>query len=157
MNLEEGKKIPAFNLDGSNGKKIKLSDIGTENIVIYFYPKDDTPGCTNQAKDFSKLKSKFSKLNSEIFGISPDSIEKHKKFITKHNLKIILLADEENKTSIKYGVWKEKNLYGKKYMGIERTTFLVNKDKRIIKIWKKVRVNGHAEEVLEVLKEIQNS
>ena len=154
MDLEEGKKIPTFNLPSSNGKKIKLSDVNTENVIIYFYPKDDTPGCTNQAKDFSKLKSKFTKMNTEILGISPDSIEKHEKFINKHKLNIILLADEDNKISMKYGIWKEKNLYGKKYMGIERTTFLVNKDKKIIKIWKKVRVNGHAEEVLKEVKKL---
>ncbi|MBL41113.1 MAG: thioredoxin-dependent thiol peroxidase [Rhodospirillaceae bacterium] len=148
MNLEEGSKIPSFNLADSNGNKIKLNEIKTDYIVVYFYPKDDTPGCTNQAKDFSKLKTKFLKKNTEILGISPDSIEKHQKFIKKYNLKIKLLSDEDKKVSIKYGVWKEKNLYGKKYMGIERTTFLVSKEKKILKIWRKVRVNGHAESVL---------
>lgn len=148
MNLEEGSKIPTFNLPTSSGKKVKLSEIKSENVVIYFYPKDDTPGCTNQAKDFSKLKAKFSKKNTEIIGISPDSMEKHKKFIDKYNLKITLLSDEDKKISLKFGVWKEKSLYGKKYMGIERTTFLISKEKKIIKIWKKVRVKGHAQEVL---------
>lgn len=148
MNLEEGSKIPSFNLADSNGNKIKLNEIKTDYIVVYFYPKDDTSGCTNQAKDFSKLKTKFLKKNTEILGISPDSIEKHQKFIKKYNLKIKLLSDEDKKVSIKYGVWKEKNLYGKKYMGIERTTFLVSKEKKILKIWRKVRVNGHAESVL---------
>ena len=97
MNLEEGSKIPSFNLADSNGNKIKLNEIKTDYIVVYFYPKDDTPGCTNQAKDFSKLKTKFLKKNTEILGISPDSIEKHQKFIKKYNLKIKLLSDEDKK------------------------------------------------------------
>ncbi|PPR77692.1 MAG: putative peroxiredoxin bcp [Alphaproteobacteria bacterium MarineAlpha2_Bin1] len=154
MNLEEGSKIPSFNLPASNGKRIKLSEIKSKYIVIYFYPKDDTPGCTNEAKDFSKLKTKFSKKDAEIIGISPDSIEKHQKFINKYILKIMLLSDKDSKISMKYGVWKEKNLYGKKYMGIERTTFLISKEKKIIKIWRKVRVKGHAQEVLNEISNI---
>ena len=153
MDLKEGLKAPIFSLNDSNGEKIKLNEINADIIVIYFYPKDNTPGCTNEAKDFSKLKNKFSKMGAEIYGISPDSIEQHKKFIKKFNLKIKLLSDQGNKVSLRYGVWKEKNLYGKKYMGIERTTLLISKQKKIIKIWKKVRVNGHA---LEVLNEIKN-
>ena len=147
MELKEGSKVPAFLLDSSNGKKIRLSEIKTDNLVIYFYPRDDTPGCTNEAIDFSKLKNKFMKLNTEIYGISPDPIEKHIKFINKYKLKITLLSDTENKIAQKYGVWKEKSLYGKKYMGIERSTFLISKQRKIIKCWKKVKVKGHAEEV----------
>ena len=154
MELKEGSKAPAFTLEGSNGVKIKLNEIKADKIVIYFYPKDDTPGCTNEAKDFNKLLSKFKKLNTEIFGISPDSIEKHDKFIKKYKLKIILLSDENNKVSNKYNVYKEKNLYGRKYMGIERSTFLISKDKKIIKSWRKVRVNGHAEEVYKEAKKV---
>ncbi len=151
MELKEGSKVPAFLLDSSNGKKIRLSEIKTDNLVIYFYPRDDTPGCTNEAIDFSKLKNKFMKLNAEIYGISPDPIEKHIKFINKYKLKITLLSDTENKIAQKYGVWKEKSLYGKKYMGIERSTFLISKQRKIIKCWKKVKVRGHAEEVYNEL------
>ncbi len=151
MNIND--KLNDFKFKIDENKFIDSKDLKGQNIVIYFYPKDDTPGCTVEAKEFSESKNKFSKLNTKIFGVSKDSIEKHKKFITKHALTIDLISDD---TSVcdKFGVWVEKSMYGKKYMGIERATFLFNKDLKLIKVWRNVKVKGHVEEVLNFVKNL---
>ena len=151
MNIND--KLNDFKFKIDENKFIYSNDLKGQNIVIYFYPKDDTPGCTVEAKEFSESKNKFSKLNTKIFGVSKDSIEKHKKFITKHSLTIDLISDD---TSVcdKFGVWVEKSMYGKKYMGIERATFLFNKDLKLIKVWRNVKVKGHVEEVLNFVKNL---
>ena len=152
--LEEGKKAPDFTLPGDGGDTIKLSAHKGAHVIVYFYPKDDTPGCTKEAIAFTNLLPEFAQLGAKIIGISPDSVEKHDKFIAKHNLAIHLAADESTKVAEKYGVWVEKSMYGRKYMGVERSTFLIDSKGKIAKIWRKVRVNGHAEAVLAALKEL---
>ena len=132
---------------------INSKDLKGQNLIVYFYPKDDTPGCTVEAIDFSKSKNKFSKLNTKIFGVSKDSTEKHKKFINKHSLTIDLISDDGTICE-KFGVWVEKSMYGKKYMGIERATFLFDEDLKLIKIWRNVKVKGHVEEVLSFIKDL---
>ncbi|MCU0365042.1 MAG: thioredoxin-dependent thiol peroxidase [Ignavibacteriaceae bacterium] len=123
-------------------------------IVLYFYPKDDTPGCTKEACNFRDEFPKFDKMKAEIIGVSIDSVESHKKFANKYKLPFYLLSDEKKEVVAKYGVWKEKNMYGKKYMGIERTTFIINSEGRISKIFPKVKVEEHNNEVMEALKEL---
>ena len=122
--------------------------------ILYFYPKDNTPGCTTEAKDFSTKIKEFNKLKTEIIGISKDSIKTHKNFIKKQDLKILLASDEEGKILEKFGVWVEKNMYGRKYMGIQRSTFLIDEKLKIIFIWEKVKVKGHVDEVLEKIREL---
>ena len=140
-----------FKIDEDN--VINSEDLKGKNLIIYFYPKDDTPGCTVEAIDFSKTKNKFSKLNTKILGVSKDSIDKHKKFITKHSLTIDLISDDGSICE-KFGVWVEKSMYGKKYMGIQRSTFLIDEEGLISFIWPKVKVPGHAEEVLKKVEEM---
>lgn len=150
--LKEGSIAPHFNLPDASGKKVKLSDfLGEKNIVLYFYPKDLTPGCTVEACDFSDHHKLFDKKEAVIIGISLDPPSQHQKFINKHDLKIILLSDEKHEVSEKYGVYQEKSLYGKKFMGIVRSTFVIGKNGKIVKVFPKVKVKGHAEEVLNVL------
>lgn len=153
--IEVGKKAPSFSLPDSNGNKISLKNFLGQNIVLYFYPKDMTSGCTKEACNFRDLFPDFSKSDAVIIGISTDSTTSHKKFIDKYNLPFILLSDEKKEVVEKYGVWKEKSMYGKKYMGIERTTFVIDKEGKIRKIYNKVKVDGHANEVLEFLKELK--
>ena len=155
MVLKEGNKAPSFSLPSDNGKKIKLSDYKGKKLIIFFYPKDDTPGCTKESIEFTQYLSKFSKLNTNILGISRDSVEKHLKFKDKHSIKINLASDENKKICSKYDVWKEKSNYGKKYFGIERTTFLINEKSSILKIWNKVKVKDHVDEVFEYVKGIK--
>lgn len=143
-----GDIIPNFTLPADNGDEISLSNFHNKKIVIYFYPKDDTPGCTIEAKDFSCLIEEFANHNTIIIGISKDNIKKHQKFKEKHDLKHILLSDEDGKICDIFGCWVEKSMYGKKYMGIARRTFLLDNERRIIKIWPEVKISGHAEEVL---------
>ena len=131
-----------------NDNSISCSDLSGKKLVIYFYPKDDTPGCTKEALEFSNLKNEFDKKNVNIIGVSKDSMEKHKKFISKYNLNLKLASDEDLKICETFKVWVEKSMYGKKYMGIERSTFLFDESLKLIKSWRKVKVNGHAEEVL---------
>ena len=151
--LSIGDQAPDFTLPGDGGKDISLSDYKGQNLVLYFYPKDDTSGCTTEAIDFTANLAKFSKLDTAIVGISKDSAAKHDKFKAKHDLKIRLAADEELKTIQAYGVWVEKSMYGRKYMGIERSTFLIDADGKITEIWRKVRVKGHVDAVLSRLGE----
>jgi peroxiredoxin Q/BCP len=150
--IKEGNKAPDFTALDQNGKKVKLSSFkGKKNIVLYFYPKDMTPGCTTQACDFRDQLKKFK--NTVILGVSIDSQERHQKFIEKYDLPFSLLADTDKKVVQKYGVWQEKKLYGKTFMGIVRTTFLIDKSGTVKKIFPKVKVKTHIEEVLKELKE----
>lgn len=151
--VEVGKKAPDFSLYDQNGNKIKLSDFKGKHVVLYFYPKDDTPGCTKEACNFRDSLPKFKNINAIILGVSTDSVASHKKFAEKFNLPFSLLADEDKQVVEKYGVWKEKNMYGKKYMGIERTTFVIDPEGKIKKIFPKVKVDNHHKEVLEALKD----
>ncbi|MCW8848444.1 MAG: thioredoxin-dependent thiol peroxidase [Melioribacteraceae bacterium] len=152
--IEVGKKAPAITLFDGNGKKRTLKEFLGSKVVLYFYPKDNTSGCTTESCDFRDVFPKFKKENAVIIGISPDSVESHKKFAEKFDLPFILLSDEEKKVLEKYGVWKEKSMYGKKYMGVERTTLIIDEKGIIRKIYNKVKVNGHVEEVTNDLKEI---
>ena len=150
MSIKVNKKAPNFLLFDQNNKKIELYKLKS-NLILFFYPKDNTPGCTKEAISFSKYKDKINSLKYHIFGISKDSIKKHQGFIEKQNLTIDLLSDENQKTCEEYGVWVEKSMYGRKYFGIERTTFLINKKSIITKIWNKVKVPNHVEEVIEFI------
>ena len=142
-------KAPVFKGECTGNKTISLTDLKGKNVVLYFYPKDNTPGCTNEAKDFSCLLKDFKKLNVEIIGVSKDSIKTHQNFIEKHKLKIKLGSDLEGKVIEKFGVWVEKKMYGRIYMGIERSSFQISDKGRIENIWRKVKVKGHAKEVYE--------
>lgn len=154
MTLEVGKKAPSFKLKNQDGKTISLSDLKGKPVVLYFYPKDDTPGCTKEACNFRDEFPKFGKMKAEIIGVSTDSVESHKKFANKFKLPFNLLSDDSKDVVEKYGVWKEKNMYGKKYMGIERTTFIIDPSGKIKKIFPKVKVDNHNQEVMEALKEL---
>ncbi|MAT57181.1 MAG: thioredoxin-dependent thiol peroxidase [Ignavibacteriae bacterium] len=151
--LEEGKKGPAFTLPNADGKKVSLKDFNGQKIVLYFYPKDMTSGCTQEACDFRDAFPDFSKVNAVVLGVSPDPVKSHKKFADKHELPFELLSDENKEVVEKYGVWKEKSMYGKKYMGVERTTVIIDENGKVKKIFPKVKVNGHVEEVLQAIKE----
>ena len=149
--LEEGKKAPDFTAIDQNGEKVKLSSFkNKKNVVLYFYPKDMTPGCTTEACDFRDNFKKFK--DTEILGVSIDSPERHQKFIEKQNLPFSLISDEDKKVVEKYGVWQEKSMYGKKFMGIVRSTFIIDKTGKIRKIYPKVKVKGHVEEVMAIVK-----
>lgn len=148
----EGEKAPAFSLQTDAGGNVTLSDLAGKPVIVYFYPKDDTSGCTKEAIAFSEHKDAFSALGATIIGISPDSPAKHDKFKAKYDLTIMLAADEEKTVAEAYGVWVEKSMYGKKYMGVERSTFLVDGSGSIAKAWRKVKVPGHVEQVLDAAK-----
>ncbi len=152
--LTEGSKAPGFELPADDGSVFKLSKSKGKIVVVYFYPKDDTSGCTREAKDFSDLASEFASAGAEVYGISPDSVKSHDKFRCKHGLEVRLLSDEEKSAATAYGVWVEKSMYGKKYMGVERSTFLIDSKGKLAKIWRKVSVPGHAAEVLEAVKSL---
>ena len=151
--MKEKELAPNFKIPSSNNVEFELKNNKNKFLIIYFYPRDNTPGCTNEAKDFSKLYKEFKKLNCEIFGISKDSIESHKKFISKFKIPFQLLSDEKIVALKKYRAWGEKSMYGKKFMGIKRTTVLISPKGKIIKIWNNVKVKEHAKEVLSCLKE----
>ena len=151
---EAGKRAPAFSLPADDGSTVSLKSLAGKKAVLYFYPKDDTPGCTTEGIAFSALKKKFDAANTVVLGISKDSIEKHCKFRDKHNLTVRLLSDEDGKMLEAYGVWAEKSLYGRKFMGINRTTFLLDEKGVIREVWPKVKVNGHADAVLAAAKDI---
>ena len=153
--IKEGFKAPVFTLPDQNGKKISLSDFKGKNIVLYFYPKDDTSGCTKEACQFRDAFPKFKGADAIILGVSPDSIESHKKFEKKYNLPFTLLSDEKKSVLEKYEVWKEKSMYGRKYMGVERTTVIIDKEGKIRNIFSKVKVPGHDKQVLQALKELK--
>ena len=145
---QEGNTAPDIKLPDQSGKIVQLSKLKGQPVVVYFYPKDDTSGCTVEAKDFTCLASDFKKAGVTVIGISPDSAASHQKFIAKHDLALQLLADEDKKAAAAYGVWVEKSMYGKTYMGVERATFLIDKAGKIAKSWRKVKVPGHADDVL---------
>ena len=149
-----GDKAPEFDLESDGGGRVSLSALKGKPVVVYFYPKDNTPGCTKEAIAFSELIEEFRKLDVTIVGLSPDSAKKHNNFVTKHNLAVRLGADTETQVAQAYGVWVEKSMYGKKYMGVERSTFLVDANGKIAQIWRKVKVPGHAEAVLEAVREL---
>ena len=150
--LNIGNNAPDFTLPRDGGGTITLSGLRGNPVILYFYPKDDTSGCTQEAIEFSGLRPQFEKLDARVIGMSPDPVKKHDKFKTKHDLKVDLVADEDKAIIESYGLWVEKSMYGRKYMGVERTTFLIDADGRIAKIWNKVKVPGHAAEVLEAAK-----
>jgi peroxiredoxin Q/BCP len=150
--LTEGKKAPSFKLKDQNGEVISLDSLKGKNVVLYFYPKDDTPGCTIEACNFRDEFPKFKKIDAVILGVSPDSVESHKKFAIKFKLPFSLLSDEKKEVCEKYGVWQEKSMYGKKYMGVVRTTVIIDKEGKVKKIFPKVKVEGHNEEVMTALK-----
>ena len=154
MKLKEKIKAPNFKLPSTDNTVFELNKVKKKNIILYFYPKDDTPGCTIESRDFSKLNNLIAKNNTIVLGVSKDSIESHLKFIKKYKLKFNLISDEKLSLIKKYGVWGKKSFLGKKYMGIIRTTFLINSKGKIHKIWSNVRVKDHAKEVLEELKNI---
>jgi len=154
MALNEGDKAPDFNLATDGGGKVKLSALKGKKVVLYFYPKDDTPGCTTESCDFRDGHPKFEKEGVEIIGISKDSAESHDKFKAKYDLNFTLAADPDLEAIKAYEVWKEKNMYGKTTMGVERSTFLIDETGKIAKAWRKVSVNGHADEVLKAAKEV---
>jgi peroxiredoxin Q/BCP len=144
-----GAKAPAFTLPLDGGATVSLKDFMGRNLVLYFYPKADTPGCTREAIAFSKLRAAFSKAGTDILGVSADSVAAQNKFKIKHKLKIPLASDETKKMLTAYGAWGEKSLYGRKFMGVVRKTFLIDGEGRIVRVWAKVKVDGHAQEVLE--------
>ena len=147
--LTAGDMAPDFSLPRNGGGTVSLSDFAGKPVVLYFYPKDDTGGCTTEAVNFSGLTEEFAKLGATVIGVSPDSVKSHDKFAAKHNLSVVLAADEEHKALEAYGVWKEKSMYGKTYMGVERSTFLIDKSGKVAEVWRKVKVPGHAEAVLK--------
>lgn len=150
-NIGEGDKAPAIDLPTDGGGRFRLSDYKGNPVVVFFYPKDDTSGCTREAIDFTAAAPEFQANGVVVVGISPDSVTKHDKFKTKHDLGVMLASDEEKVVLEKYGVWVEKSMYGRKYMGVERSTFLIGKDGNVARAWRKVKVPGHVEEVLAAL------
>ncbi len=152
--LKIGSKAPAFKAFAEDGKEVSSTQLKSQPFILYFYPKDDTPGCTKEACGFRDNLPHFKKSKAAIFGVSKDSIKSHQKFKEKYELTFPLLSDEDGKMCEAYGVWQEKTMMGKKYMGIVRTTFLIDKDGKIAHIWNNVKVDGHVEEVMEALKQL---
>ncbi len=148
-------KASAFSLPDQNGKTTSLNNFKGKWLVLYFYPKDDTPGCTVEAIDFTKAKNQFEGLNAVVVGVSPDDNKSHCKFVDKHKLDIILLSDTDKKMLEAYGVWQEKSMYGRKYMGVARTTFLITPEGKIAFVWEKVSVTGHTDDVKKKIVELQ--
>ena len=154
MPIKEGSKAPDFTLSTDSDAKLKLSSLKGKNVVLYFYPKSDTPGCTTEACEFRDQNAAYAKADTVVLGVSPDPVKAQAKFRTKFDLPFTLLADEEHAVAEKYGVWVEKSMYGKKYMGVERSTFIINKEGKIAKIFPKVKPAGHAAEVLAALADV---
>ena len=152
--LEEGAKAPVFTLAADDGSKVKLSDLKGSPVVLYFYPADDTPGCTKEACAFRDRTAELKKLGAKVFGVSPDDVASHVKFRNKFNLNFPLLADPDHAVAEKFGAWREKNMYGNKKMGIVRSTFLIGPDGVVQKVWRSVKVDGHDEAVIAALKEL---
>jgi thioredoxin-dependent peroxiredoxin len=150
--LKPGDRAPDFALPRDGGESLTLSDFKGRKLVLYFYPKADTPGCTRQAIDFSALKTAFGRAGTDIVGVSADPVATQDRFRDKHGLKIALASDESKKMLAAYGVWGEKSMYGRKFMGVKRTTYLIGPDRRVVKIWENVKVPGHAEDVLAAAK-----
>jgi thioredoxin-dependent peroxiredoxin len=152
--ISVGDAAPDFELPGDGGRTVSLSSHKGSIVVLFFYPKDDTSGCTAEAVAFTALKPEFDRLGAVLIGLSPDSVKSHDKFKAKHGLDVALGSDEEKSVLQRYGVWVEKSMYGRKYMGVERTTLLIGKDGKVARIWEKVKVPGHAEEVLEAARSL---
>ena len=152
--VTEGSKAPDFSLETDGGGKVRLRDLKGRAVVLYVYPKDDTSGCTVEALAFSALKRKFETAGATIVGVSPDPVKSHDKFKARHDLSIMLAADPDKKMLERYGVWVEKSMYGRKYMGAERSTFLIDPQGKVARVWRKVKVSGHADEVLAAAKEL---
>ncbi|WP_042224970.1 thioredoxin-dependent thiol peroxidase [Oceanobacillus manasiensis] len=153
MTVELGKEVADFTLNDQNGEEVQLSNYRGKHVVLYFYPRDMTPGCTTEACDFRDNHKSFEELDAVIIGVSPDPVDSHQKFINKHDLPFVLLADEEHKVAEQFDVWKLKKNFGKEYYGVERSTFILDKEGKLVKEYRKVRVDGHVEEALEYLKE----
>lgn len=151
--VSEDQKAPAFNLPATGGKKISLASLKGKKVVLYFYPRDSTPGCTSEGQDFRDHYAEFAKANTEVLGISCDSLASHEKFSDKQGFPFPLLSDEDAAVSRKYDVIKMKNMYGKQFEGIERSTFLISEDGKLLKVWRKVKVPGHVAEVLAACKQ----
>jgi len=151
--IKEGDKLPKFSLPADDGSVVTTDSLHGKNTVLYFYPKDDTPGCTKEACEFRDAFPRF-KADAQVIGISPDSVKSHQKFKTKYSIPFTLLADEKHELADEFGVWKEKSMYGRKYMGIERTTVLVDRNGRVARIFPKVKVEGHVDEVESALREL---
>ena len=149
MTVDVGDTAPGFYLPADGGETLSLDDFKGRNVVLYFYPKDDTPGCTIEARDFTEMAEAFAGNDAAVIGVSKDSVTRHDKFRDKYGLKVRLISDEDGRLCDAYGVWKEKSMYGRTFMGIERTTFLIGKDGTIKEVWRKVKVKGHAKEVLD--------
>ncbi|MDB5570305.1 MAG: peroxiredoxin [Hyphomicrobiales bacterium] len=147
--LQEGAPAPAFNLPRDGGASVSLASLKGKKVVLYFYPKDDTTGCTKEAIDFNGMREAFEAAGAVVIGVSPDSVASHDKFRKKHALELALLSDESREMLEAYGVWQEKSMYGRKYMGVERTTVLIGADGKVARVWNKVKVPGHAQQVLE--------
>lgn len=152
--LSQGSPTPDFTLPRDGGDDVTLSDLKGNPVIVYFYPKDNTPGCTTEALDFTAKQQDFADLGCQVLGISKDSLKKHGNFRNKHDLSVILLSDEHSDVCERFGVWKEKKMYGKTFMGIERTTILVAADGTVSRVWNKVKVKGHADEVLEAVRDL---
>ena len=150
--LQPGAKAPSFTLPRDGGGTVSLADFARRRLVLYFYPKADTSGCTKEAIDFTRLKCAFAKAGADILGVSADPVPAQDKFKAKHKLSIALASDETHRMLEAYGVWQEKSMYGRKYMGVVRATFLIGPDQRIARVWPKVSVTGHADEVLAAVK-----
>jgi peroxiredoxin Q/BCP len=148
MSLTIGTRAPAFSLPATDGREISLDSLKGRKVVLYFYPKDDTSGCTLEAQNFQALKQDFAAADTEIIGVSPDSLKSHDRFRAKYGLDFTLASDEAKTMLQAYGVWLEKRMYGRTYMGVERTTVLIDREGRIARVWNKVKVDGHAQEVL---------
>lgn len=153
--LNDGDKAPEFALPSDGGETVKLSQFKGKPVVLFFYPQDDTPGCTSEAVDFSARLDEFHRAGVEVIGISPDSVKSHEKFRNKHGLTVMLLADEDRQAIEAYGLWGEKTMFGRTFMGVERATFLIGKKGEIVRSWRKVKVPGHADKVLAAAREMQ--
>ncbi|MEZ5907990.1 MAG: peroxiredoxin [Hyphomicrobiaceae bacterium] len=150
--IEAGGAAPGFSLPGDDGKTVSLTGFKGKPVVLYFYPKDDTSGCTREALDFTADAAAFRALGAVVVGVSPDGVKSHQKFKQKHALDVLLVADEEKSLAEAYGVWVEKSMYGRKYMGVDRSTFLIDGKGKVVNVWRKVKVPGHVAEVLEAVK-----
>ena len=153
--IEVGKKAPAFTLTADDGKKVKLADLKGSPVVLYFYPKDDTPGCTKEACAFRDRQAEMEQVGAKVLGVSPDTVESHVKFRDKFSLNFPLLADPDHALAEKYGAWREKNMYGKKSMGVQRSTYLIDADGKVAKVWQRVQVDGHDEEVIAAVRALE--
>ncbi len=151
--IGEGERVPSLAIETSEGETIDISCLG-RLLVLYFYPKDDTSGCTREAQDFTALAGEFEAAGAKVVGISRDPMKKHSKFIEKYGLSVPLASDEDGRVSEAFGTWIQKSMYGRKYMGMERSTFLISADGRVLRAWRKVKVPGHAQEVLDTAREL---